>query len=256
VGVIDMARAHIAIAVVILLGSARARADEDEWPRAVIDRPLTLQHGLIEANIDGGLTRRRVLGVRLGEDDLVIGVRWGVTETVELDAATSIVSAPEAGWSGLIRASIAWRRIHTDDLDVVPTARLDGCGSCGFSVVSTAALGAPLRWRATRSIYVHAGRELLPVTIRPYLALDLSLRTGAGVQLTPWLAAEVDAELARVTVVGQWRDDRWLAHAPVSVSVLASIQPRVDLGLTIGADRAFDPADGWRAFVTVAGRSR
>jgi len=42
----------------------------------------------------------------------------------------------------------------------------------------------------------------------------------------------------------------------VIVSAIASVAPRVDVAIAIGADRAFDPASGWRALVTIAGRSR
>jgi len=72
-------------------------------------------------------------------------------------------------------------------------------------IFSTASLGAPLRWRASPRSYLQAGRDLLPSTIRPYLALDLSVRGGAGAQVTPWLAAESNAEFARVTLAASAR---------------------------------------------------
>jgi hypothetical protein len=34
------------------------------------------------------------------------------------------------------------------------------------------------------------------------------------------------------------------------------VAPRIDVGVAVGADRAFDPRDGWRVLITVAGRSR
>ena len=243
----------LAIAVVAI-GASVARADP--WPRAAIDRPLTLDRGLIEAEVSAGAARWRVLGLALHDDAIAIGARWGISDRWQLDLATAIDVAPDAQWTGLVRAAAARRVIEDSRLDLAATARLDGCAACGFSIFSTAALGAPLRWRASDRAYVHAGREILPVTLRPYVALDLSLRAGAGLQLTHTIAAELDAELARVTVIGQWRDDRWLANAPLRVSALASIAPRVDLGVSAGVDHAFDPRDGWRVLVTVAGRSR
>jgi hypothetical protein len=246
-------RALIILGLALVAAPVRA----DDWPRAAIDRPLTLDRGLVEADVAAHFARRRVLGLRLDDGELLVGVRWGAGERIELDAATSVVSdATGRAWSGLVRARVAWRRVRTARLDVAPTARLDGCAACGFSIFTTAAIGAPLRWRSSARTYLHAGRELLPWTIRPYLALDLSVRAGAGAQLTPWLAAEIDAELARVTLVGQARDDRWLAHAPVQVSAIASVAPRVDISLALADDRAFDPAAGWRAMLTIAGRNR
>lgn len=223
------------------------------WPRAAIDRPLVLAHGLAEASLVDDFAARRVLGVALDDDQLIAGVRWGAGERVELDAAAGVTI--DGARPDLLRVAIAWRA-RAGDLDVAPTARLDGCVGCGFSILRTAAIGAPLRWRVADRVYLHAGRELLPMQIRPFVALDLSARAGAGVQLTDMLAAEVDAELARVTIAGQQRDDRWLAHAPVVVSALASIAPRLDLGIAIGADEASAPRDGWRASVMIAGRTR
>jgi hypothetical protein len=245
------------VALAVMISVATAHAEPDAWPRAAIDRPLTLDRGLLEANVTADAGRRRVLGLHLNDDALVLGVRWGTGERLELDAATAVtVVSPDTEWSGLIRAGAVWRLVRTDRLDLAPSARLDGCGACGFSIVSTASLGAPLRWRATPLVYLHAGRDLLPSTIRPYLALDLSLRAGAGAQVTRWLAIELDAELARVTVIGQLRDDRWLAHAPVLVSAIASVAPRIDVGVAVAVDRSLEPAAGWRALVTVAARSR
>src|SRR5262249_49950749 len=158
--------------------------DDGAWPRAAIDRPLTLDRDLIEADVSASAARWHVLGLVLDDDAMLVGARWGVNDRWELDAATAIDIAPDAKWTGLVRAIAAGRVMEDPRLEVAATARLDGCGACGLSIFSTAALGAPLRWRATDSVYLHAGRELLPMTIRPYLALDLSIRAGAGVQLT------------------------------------------------------------------------
>jgi hypothetical protein len=251
---VGLTRATAVFVVAALAGAAHA--DENAWPRAAIDRPLTLDRGLVEADLDATAAQWRVLGLRLDDSLLVLGARWGAGERLELDGATSFGVTPDAEWSGLVRVGAAWRAVQSPALDVAAAARLDGCGACGFSIFSTASLGAPLRWRLSSRFYLHAGRELLPWTIRPYLALDLSIRTGGGVQLTRWLAAEIDAEVARVTLVGQTRDDRWLAHAPVALSALASVAPRVDVGVSVATTQTFTPQNGWSVVILVAGRNR
>jgi len=97
----------------------------DDYPQAIIDRPLTLPAGMIEAEIGAQFTSLRfetpVFGVGGTDDwDGDLAVRVGVTDRIQLEAGTAFsldhTLRDEQGFQGVpgfdVRPSLtSWRRI-------------------------------------------------------------------------------------------------------------------------------------------------
>jgi hypothetical protein len=67
---------------------------KDEYPQAVIDRPLTLPAGMVEAEVGGRFRSIRfdtpIFGVGGADDwDIDFGVRLGVTDRIQVEAGTA-----------------------------------------------------------------------------------------------------------------------------------------------------------------------
>jgi len=97
----------------------------DDYPQAVIDRPLTLPAGMVEAEIGGDFVSQRfptpVFGVN-GSDDwnLDVALRVGITDRVQIEAGTNFsldhTQRGSTGFEGVptfdLRPSLtSWQRV-------------------------------------------------------------------------------------------------------------------------------------------------
>ena len=225
------------------LGAARLVGPftRDDYPQAIIDRPLTLPARMVEAEVGAQFTSLRfvtpVLGVGGTDDwDADLAVRVGVTDRIQLEAATAFsldhTLRDDRGFQGVpgfdIRPSLAsWRRVvparvsllalDTETLDTAVTLTLPfvahssrtlNFGRGGYvtfansgRVLPEVDLAAPTRWRLTDWLWLRAGENLFAATTADGMA-HFAFDLGVGVQPHRLFAVTLDSRIASVAFDG------------------------------------------------------
>ena len=226
----------------VLLCSAPAVADE--YPTALIDRPLALPRGLVQIDAALGHETRRTLGIEvLSAEETTLAVRAGFSTRWELGAATSLRLHPDAAWSRETALSGAFRALDGDRLDLAPSLVLPLSFHRGYDLVGTAWLGLGLRARLTDRLFVVAGRRLLPIDVRPAFAVHLGLDGGLGFQATPTIALLAETQAAVVTALGPIdRTTTPLDDWPLALTALWAT-PSIDTALEVRSRSALAPGN-------------
>ncbi|HEY8145463.1 MAG TPA: hypothetical protein VIG06_22425 [Kofleriaceae bacterium] len=245
-------RCLVVAACLIALSAGAAHAQD--YPVALIERPQVLPAGLVE--IDGRLDhqQRRALGVEtLSAEDLELAGSVGLGGRWQIGAATSVRLHPDSSWSRTAGVGAAWSALRRPRFDLAPSAWLPLSFHTGYDLVSTLDLGLGLRWRLGDRVFVTAGRELMPIDLRPAVAWNAALDGGVGVQVTKALAVVARARLVEVTLVGQIdRDETPVDRLPAVLALLWATE-RIDTTLELATDAA-NPQDELRVALRVGVR--
>ncbi|HET9989731.1 MAG TPA: hypothetical protein VFQ65_14465 [Kofleriaceae bacterium] len=205
--------------------------------------------------LGGGYDSAHVLGISvLSATSLGVEVQRGMTERLELAVATGFALHPDPGWSRDGAVALAYRAWTGGALDVAPTLTVPLTARDGVDITSTIVLGAGLRWHASRCILVTFGQRLVPLPIRPAVALDLGADATVVVQLAERVAVVGEAVLGEVTVVGQ--TDRGVApwhHLPSLARLIYASPYAIDVALEVHGD-ARDPRNDAGVAVLVTRR--
>ncbi len=210
-----------------------------DYPRAVIDRPLTLPRGVVEGEVGFSFASQTLdpafLGVG-GVDrwDTDVALRVGVTDWLQLEAATSFnldyhqrradfegifteTRPTLSSWNRTVPVRLSVLALDTETLDTAVTLTIPflshstrtnflRSGSIEVSngpnrVVPEVDLGAPTRWRLTDWLWLRAAQDLFAVSTVDGTA-SFAFNVGIGVQPLPIFAATLDTRIATVAFDG------------------------------------------------------
>jgi hypothetical protein len=229
------------LAIALFLGQmATARAED--LPPELVARPATLPHGVVALTIAGGYDSAHVLGIPvLSATTLGVLLQRGMTSRLELSLGTGLAVHPDAGWTRDGSFALAYRAWQRDSVELAPALTVPLSFRSGADITSTIVLGAGLRWHMTPCVLVTVGQRLLPLPIRPAVAVDLGVDAAVTVQLAQRWAVVAQAVLGEVTVVGQ--TDRGVApwhHLASLARIVYAAQHAIDVMLEVHGD-ARDP---------------
>ena len=204
---------------------------------------------------------QRALGIEvLSAERLDLGVRYGLSGRFEGRIATAFQVRPDAGWSKEVALGGALRVFpwcaRPTRLVVAPSFALPLSVHTGYDVVSVLELGADARVRLADRLFVIGGRRLLPVDLRPAVALSLELNAGVGVQATTALGVVVETQLMHAKLIGQAGTRTSVAdRAPLSLGALYATG-RLDVTLSAAVRDAFHSGDGYSVALGLRMRNR
>jgi len=213
----------------------------DDYPQAIIDRPLTLPARMVEAEVGGRFTSLRfampVLGVGGTDDwDSDLAVRVGVTDLIQLEAGTAFsldhtlrddrgfqgvpgfdIRPSLTSWSRVVPARVSLLALDTETLDTAVTLTLPfvahssrtlNFGRGGYvtftnsgRVLPEVDLAAPTRWRLNDWLWLRAGENLFAITTADGIA-HFAFDLGVGVQPLRLFAVTLDTRIASVAFDG------------------------------------------------------
>ena len=227
----------------------------DDLPASIVARQPTLPRGMIALTLAAGYESAHVLGIRVrSATALGLVVQRGMTSRLELSLASSIALHPDPGWSRDGWVASAYHAWQGERVELAPTLMVPVSAHSGVDLTSTIALGLGLRWHITPCVLVTLGRRLLPLPIRPALAIDLGADAAIAVQLAPRVAVVGQALLGEVTLVGQ--TDRGVApwhHLAAAVQIVYATEYALDVGLELHGD-ARDPRNELGAALSIIRR--
>ncbi|HEU4728295.1 MAG TPA: hypothetical protein VFT22_10410 [Kofleriaceae bacterium] len=247
-------RPALALALMTVVGRV-ATAHADDLPSELVARPATLPRALVALTLAGGYDSAHVLGISvLSATTLGVLVQRGMTSRLELSLETSFGVQPDAGWTRDGSFAMAYRAWQRDAVELVPAVMVPLSFRSGADITSTIVLGAGLRWRAGSRILVVVGQRLLPLPLRPAVALDLGADVAVTAQLAERWATIAQVVLGEVTVVGQ--TDRGVApwhHLASLVRLVYATPHAIDIALEVHGD-ARDPRNEAGVVVSVTRR--
>lgn len=214
---------------------------KDEYPQALIDRPLTLPAGMVEGELGATFSSVRFAAPEFnvtGIDQWIgdVTVRAGITDRIQLDVGTSFsldyvehgpvfqgtnqvdLRPSLASWQHVVPTRLSFLALDTETLDTavrltIPftahasrTLDFGRGGSVDLSngtgrVVPLVALDAPTRWRLTDWLWLRAGQDLFAVSTADGFA-QFQFDFGVGVQPHPSLAVTLDSSIAAIVFDG------------------------------------------------------
>jgi hypothetical protein len=207
----------------------------DDYPRAVIDRPLTLPAGMVEGEVGVGFSS---IGVGAPQAFAVddwnadVTLRVGVTDRLQIEAGTSFsldhavhggafpgvdLRPSPTSWQRVVPVRLSFLALDTETLDTAlaltlpftaHASRTVTFGGETFRVANGdgrvlpfVALEAPTRWRLTDWLWLRAGEDLFAVTTGDGVAA-FQFPLGLGVQPHPIFAVTLDSRIAAVVFDG------------------------------------------------------
>lgn len=244
-----------AITCLLTLVAAPSLVRADDLPTELTARPATLPHEMIAMSATTGYDSAHVLGVSTeSATTLVLGVQRGMTSRLELAVATGVAVYPDPGWSEEAAVGLTYRAWARGSLELAPSVAVPLLFDRGPDLTSTIAFGAGLRWHASSRVLVTFGRRLVPVPVRPAVALDLAADAAVIAQLTDQLAIGGELGFGEATLVGQI--DRGMApwhHLPATARVIYATPSSLDIAFEIHGD-ARDPRDRYGAALAITRR--
>jgi len=239
------------LAVCIATGTARA----EDLPPELVARPPTLPGGMTALSLGVGYDLAHVLGITVrSATGLTLEIQRGLTSRLELDVASGVMVHPDPGWTrdGVVTlAYTAWRGA---DLELAPSLAVPLTARSGVDLTSTLVLGAGLRWHVSPCVMLTLGQRLIPLPVRPAVALDIAADATVTAQLAERWAIVGGAVLGEVTIVGQ--TDRGVApwhHVPSFARLVYASENALDVALELHGD-ARDPRNEAGIALTVARR--
>ena len=211
-----------------------------DYPREVIDRPLTLPAGMVEGEVGFDFVSTRfepVLGIGGADEWLAdLTLRVGLTDWLQVEAGTAFsldytqrhidnfqgsspfdIRSSLTSWQRVVPLRFSVLALDTDALDTAVTLTLPFVAHASrrvfygrlasekFSnsgrVLPAVALAAPTRWRLTDWLWLRGGQNLFAVTTDDGTA-HFSFDAGIGVQAAPMVALTMDTRLASVAFDG------------------------------------------------------
>jgi hypothetical protein len=190
--------------VILLILGHIAAARADDLPSEVVARPATLPHGVIAITLAGGYETAHVLGIPVvSATTLGVVVQRGMSSRLEMSLGTGLAVHPDPGWMRDGLFAVAYRAWQRDTVEVVPALSAPLSFHSGVDLTSTIVIGAGVRWHVTSYVLLTFGQRLLPLPIRPAVAVDLGADAAVVIQLRPRWALVAQAVLGEVTVAGQ-----------------------------------------------------
>lgn len=250
-----MRRVITCLPTVVALTAWASVVHADDLPTELTARPATLPRHMIAMSATTGYDSAHVLGVStLSATTLVLGVPRGMTSRLELALATGIAIWPDPAWTQESAFGLTYHAWSRGSLELAPSVAVPLLFDRGPDLTSTIAFGAGLRWHATPSVLFTFGRRLVPVPIRPAVALDVAADAAVVGQLTQQLAIGGELGLGEATLVGQ--TDRGVApwhHLPASVRLVYATLSSLDVALEIHGDLR-DPRNRYGAALAITRR--
>lgn len=221
------------------------------WPRAIINRPLTLPKGLLQVGADV-LTSTSSFFDPAGIRALV---GYGITDDFELDFAAYSFSSDDAG-KGRLAADLGYKLVRGaagGKLEVIARANI------GYDLAEDAAgdalgvtplgLGAHVQYNVTPKIAIISGlpgAEQLTIGLKDVHPIVLALPVGVGFQATPELFIEADTVLADLVLsdddTGAESTYIFSDSTPLQLTASYNAMPALDVYATLGLD--VTPPDG------------
>jgi len=242
---------------------------KDDYPQAVIDRPLTLPAGMVEAELGATYSSFRFpvenstpSGINEWTTDVTL--RVGITDRIQVEAGTAFSLDYEqtgdhgfqgvyndlrpsfTSWKHVVPVRLSFLALDTETLDTAVALRVPFTahvsrtltfGRFGSEtlentpghVIPEVDLEAPTRWRVTDWLWFHAGEDLFGVSTENGYAA-FSFKCGLGVQPHPMFAMTLDSRIASVAFNGSGD----------SVSETLADRGTIDLEGTFAPCRWFD----------------
>ena len=214
---------------------------KDEYPQAVIDRPLTLPAGMVEGELGATFRSYKFPVPNLdvtGFDEWTgdVTLRVGVTDRIQVDVGTAFsldyvehgtafqgVSLVDlrpslTSWKRVVPLTLSFLALDTEPVDTALTLTLPFTASAERTiffgrggqetlrngngrVLPEVDLGAPTRWRLCDWFWLRAGQNLFAVTTGDATA-GFFFNVGVGVQAHRTFAVTLDTRLAFVAFDG------------------------------------------------------
>lgn len=216
------------------------------YPRAVIERPLTLPAGV--AMLGGDLTSNNDLSVMGGAP--VIG--YGITDDLEVQVPYGFATR-EFEAKGSLNFDLGYKLLRgaaDGKLEVIARAR------AGYNFLTKAAtplmVGVHVQYNLTDKLAVISG---FPSTQQLSIALsdggvmdapkpiDLSLPLSVGYQATPLLYFQLDSKLARFNISNSSNAFIGSDTTPVALTAVYNVLHALDVQASIGTDLSNAPGD-------------
>jgi hypothetical protein len=221
-------------------------APSARYPRAVIERPLTLPSGV--AMLGADFTSNNDLSVMGGAP--VIG--YGITDDLEIQVPY-VFSTREFEAKGSLNFDVGYKLLRgavDGKLEVIARART------GYNFLTKAAnplmVGVHVQYNLTDKLAVISG---FPSTQQLSIALsdggvmgaakpiDLSLPLSVGYQATPLVYFQLDTKLARFNVSNSSNAFIGADTTPVALTAVYNVLHAVDVQASIGTDLSNAPGD-------------
>jgi hypothetical protein len=226
--------------------SSEPAAPSARYPRAVIERPLTLPSGV--AMLGADFTSNNDLSAMGGAP--VIG--YGITDDLEVQVPY-VFSTREFEAKGSLNFDVGYKLLRgavDGKLEVIARART------GYNFLTKAAnplmVGVHVQYNLTDKLAVISG---FPSTQQLSIALsdggvmgaakpiDLSLPLSVGYQATPLLYFQLDTRLARLDLSNS--SNAWIGAdaTPVALTAVYNVLHALDVQASIGTDLSNSPGD-------------
>lgn len=232
-----------AIALISTTASAQSdpsiSANPGSIDYAMLDRPLTLSQGALEAGMR--LSRVHLEFDIFGQTNsssataMMVSAAYGITDRVEIGASTILLLDPDIDWGEVLGVRGGFLVLDTDHLAVASTIWAPVNLGDG-DALRFIGLGADTRLAVTDRFALLFGHNLLTLGIGDFGFTLLNLNIAATAQLIDMLAVRLDTSLASIAITGQTSETTTIVDAQhIGLSAILSPIDMLDVfvGLTI-----------------------
>jgi hypothetical protein len=233
-------------AATVATATSEPVAPSARYPRAVIERPLTLPAGV--AMLGADLTSNNDLSAMGGAP--IIG--YGITDDLEVQVPYAFATRDFEA-RGSLNIDVGYKLLRgalDGKLEVIARART------GYNVLARAAnplmVGVHVQYNITDKLAVISG---FPSTQQLSIALsdggvmgaprpiDLSLPLSVGYQATPLLYFQLDTKLARLNLSNSANAFLFADTTPVALTAVYNVVHALDVQASIATDLSSSPGD-------------
>lgn len=204
------------------------------WPRAILDRVLTLPTGLGVAGLDVGTP---LTDSQFDPTLLRLSLGYGITDDFEINAiGYAFTSASGKGDLGVGVGYKLLRGAASGKLEVIARA---GIGySLAAEAVDPLTLGVQARYKLTPKIaLITSGPQLvLGLADETGKAKYISLPVAIGVQATPTLYVQADTNIGHIELADSATAFIFADSTPLALTAFLNAIPALDVYVSVGMD--------------------
>jgi len=200
---------------------------DDVYPRAFIDRPLTLPKGLMQ--IEAGISNYSAA------DFTLLGFQgdYGITDQLSFGVSTALFLSPSAEWIDAFTLRALYS-VHEGDRSRTALGLQAPVSFDDFGGYRTYVFEAPTRWQLSDRAFVQSGHGLISLTRDPYIS-QWNLNLLAGYQPSQALTVMLDLGIVSVNSDG---DTASLGDLGFTLRALYAATNKIDL--SVGVQSAGD----------------
>lgn len=224
---------------------AAAAAATGMWPQEIINRPLTLNKGMIRAQADLAILNVVILTESAVGIGLGVGAGYGVSDKLEVGGSYAI-SLKEFEAKGPLSAYGAFR-LMDGKMKAAAGASItyDLAGeSLGLG------LGLAFQYNLNEKMALFTPGNQLAIGLDPETTAGLNLPVGFGFQATPNIFAAVQTNIGSIGIEPSGSAFLFADFIPLTVGAFYSPSNKMDIGASISTIDLPEIADFWAVLLT------